>query len=195
MAKRNDIPKVYSVSFPNGKKYIGITTATLDVRKAEHKSRTRHGSSFAIHAALNKYSGLEKWEVLNFCNSFEEAKELEKKYIKELNTMAPKGYNLTYGGDGIKGKKFTEEQRKRLSDAHKGYVMPESQKLAISAANRGVKKSYASKIKRIDAVTGSIKIYESFQDVKKEGFDKGCVYKCAKGERVQHKGYRWELVK
>lgn len=154
MAKRSDVPKVYLVTFPNGKQYVGITTATMEVRKSEHKSRARHGRSFAIHAALNKYVNQEIWEVLKICDSYEEAKELEKKYIKDLKTMSPNGYNLTQGGDGIKGKVFTDEQRKRLSEAHKGYVMPQSVVDKIANSNRGKRRSDEAKARMSSAQKG-----------------------------------------
>lgn len=166
MAKRNDNPKVYLAAFPNGKLYVGITTATLEIRKYEHESRARNGSNYAIHNAIRKY-GNPKWEVLNICSSFEEAKELERKYIKELNSMSPNGYNLTEGGDGSKGHKFSEEQRRKLSEAHKGYVMPESQKLAISAGNKGKKRSAETIEKIKKAQTGKILSEEHLANVRK----------------------------
>lgn len=135
MAKRMSPPIVYRISFPGGKAYIGITTAELKIRKSEHYSKAKKGPRYAVQNALNKYPKESViWEILKTCGSFEEAKEFEIKYIKEFNTLSPNGYNLTNGGDGVKGKVFTEEQKKRLSDAHKGYVMPESQKIAIGLA-------------------------------------------------------------
>lgn len=37
----------------------------------------------------------------------------------------------------LTGKKLSQEHRKKLSDSHKGYIMPESQKIKISLANKG----------------------------------------------------------
>lgn len=194
MAKRNDNPKVYLATFPNGKQYVGITTATLEIRKSEHESRARNGSNYAVHNAIRKY-GDPTWEVLNICSSYEEAKELERKYIKELNTLTPNGYNLTIGGDGSKGHKLSEEQRKKLSDAHTGYVMPESQKRNISLGNKGKSKSHAKKIKRIDLITKEVKIYNNYLEIKQENiFTKSEVYRAINGQRSSHKGFRWEWV-
>lgn len=150
MAKRNDTPKVYLATFPNGKKYVGITCATLKTRVSEHYSRSKIGPKYAIHNALTKYGKDVKWEVLHTCSTFEEAKKLEINTIQELNTQAPNGYNLTVGGDGTRGHKITEEQRKRLSEAHTGYKMPESQKKAIGAGNKGKVRSLES-IEKIKA--------------------------------------------
>lgn len=195
MGRRSDIPKVYLVTFPNGKQYVGITTATLKERKVEHYSRTRSGSSFAIHNALIKYESKEKWEVLKYCSSYEEAQKLEIEYIKNLNTLAPNGYNLTEGGGGCKGYKLSDVQRKRLSDSHLGYTMPESQKIAISKANTGKSKTYAKKIKRIDLKTNEVKMYDNYLEVSKDGdFCRGSVYKVIGNKRAQHKGFKWEFV-
>ena len=144
MGKRNDTPKVYLATFPNGKQYVGITCAKLQLRIVEHYSRSKIGPKYAIHNALAKYGKDVKWEVLHVCSTFEEAKDLEIKTIQDLNTQAPNGYNLTKGGDGAKGYKISEEQRKKLSEAHMGYKMPESQKKAISAANKGKIRSLES---------------------------------------------------
>lgn len=194
MSKRVDSPKVYLATAPNGKQYFGITTATLDVRKSEHYSKAKKGSKIAFHNALNKYGQEVKWQIVSICDTYEQAKKMEIELIKKFNTRAPFGYNLTDGGDGFKGYKLSDENRKILSESHKGYIMPQEQKDKIGAANRGVKKSYASAIKRTDIKTQEVKIYKSFLEVE-EGFDKSSVYKCASGQRKQHKGFHWELVK
>lgn len=46
------------------------------------------------------------------------------------------------------GRKHTEETRKKLRESHLGYVMPDSQKMKISAANIGRKLSRATMAKR-----------------------------------------------
>ena len=47
--------------------------------------------------------------------------------------------NKTVGGEGASGYKFTEDQKKRLSESHKGYVVTEEAKIKISRANKGRK--------------------------------------------------------
>jgi len=49
---------------------------------------------------MNKY-GIDKFhiEILKECPN-NELNDYEKAYIKEYNSVAPNGYNLTYGGDG-----------------------------------------------------------------------------------------------
>lgn len=197
MAKRNDSPKIYIGSFPNGKCYIGLTTATLDLRRSEHESRTRKGSKLAVHNAIRKY-GLNNvtWTVLEKCETYEKAKELEIFYINKLNTLAPNGYNLTLGGDGPnKGRKLSEAHRKNLSESHKGYLMPESQKDAISRANKGKSHKDARKIKGISIKTGEMRIYDNDTDLRKEGLFNSCnVYASIRGIQAHHKGYVWSYL-
>jgi hypothetical protein len=45
--------------------------------------------------------------------------------------------NLTDGGEGISGKIFSPEQRKRLSDSHKGYVPSEEARRKNGMAHKG----------------------------------------------------------
>lgn len=91
---------VYCAKFPNGKMYIGLTGKTLERRKSEHyKPRMK----FAVHSAIKFYKGQETWEVLAYGLTKEEAAQKEIALIKELNTKAPHGYNLTDGGEGTSG--------------------------------------------------------------------------------------------
>ena len=113
---------VYKHTCPNGKCYIGITS------HKNPKQRWRDGRPY-----IGDRSKLTKWgsaiikygweniqhEILHQGITKEEACNYEKKYIKyykELNLS----YNMTDGGDGIWGYKFTEEQKRKLSESHKG---------------------------------------------------------------------------
>lgn len=186
---------IYKASFPNGKSYIGVTCRSLSKRKVEHISKVRSGSKLYFHNALRLHKDAVIWEVLAETSSYEEALVLERKFIKEFDSIK-NGYNLTEGGEGTAGLKFSEQQLRRLSESHKGYKMPESQKAAIGLANSGKRKSYAKSVKRTDIITGEIKLYESFQDiVKEQAFDRVTVYKVIQGKRKQHKGYFWEFVR
>ncbi len=148
----------------NGKKYIGKTD-NLDRRHEEHTEANGHCPVF--HAAIRKY-GIASFElnILGTYDTESEAFEAEKHFIAEFKTNikrygAAYGYNLTDGGEGPSGYRFTDEQLRRLSDSHigqqsywkgkklsdehrqnlskshQGYVMPDTQKQNISAANIG----------------------------------------------------------
>lgn len=89
---------VYIYTFPNGKKYVGQTTQTLEIR-----ARLGEGyiSSPAVYSAIKKY-GYSNLKIETFpCQNQEELNQLERYYIQLYNTTDNKyGYNLTLGGEG-----------------------------------------------------------------------------------------------
>jgi len=102
----------------NNKLYIGKTIYTMDIRKKKHLSsvNTKKKLNYHFYNAIRKY-GKEnfKWEVIDVANTEQELNEKEKYWIKELNAVSPNGYNLTSGGDGCSGYKHTEESKKKIS--------------------------------------------------------------------------------
>ena len=107
----------------NQKRYIGITTQLLYRRIAEHKLRAKkeRGQKNKLYAAINKY-GIEnfKIEIIAECNSKE---ELEKKEIELIEKHKPE-YNIAPGGSvGCFGYKWSDEQRKHMSNYRKGLLV------------------------------------------------------------------------
>lgn len=115
----------------NGKCYVG---QSIDLRK-----RIKHHISclknkrydLPLYRALEKY-GLHNFELsilLSFKPEFDDKSklidylnELEIKYIDQYKGYT-EGYNCTKGGDfGVLGLKFTEEQKKKVSDNVKELV-------------------------------------------------------------------------
>lgn len=103
----------------NGKAYVGQTSAKNPRdRWSAHKSRGCGAGRSAIKCAIEKH-GAENFEfiVLHKAESREELDRLEKLNIKDLNTLAPNGYNLMDGGSAPV---HSEETKKKLSIAGKG---------------------------------------------------------------------------
>lgn len=102
----------------NGKLYVGLTTLSVAGRWAAHLHRAAHGSGFALHAAIRKYGAkafvVEEVASLLPGMPFEELCELERKIIAQEDCVAPKGYNLTLGGEGVLGRDVTAKERDRL---------------------------------------------------------------------------------
>lgn len=75
---------------------------------------------FFLTEAIQKY-GEQKFsiELIEEVKTPEQSHELEIFYIKEYNTKAPNGYNLTDGGDGIFGWQPTDEYRQECSERTK----------------------------------------------------------------------------
>lgn len=121
----------------NNKLYIGETVrSNFEERFNEHRQKSEienyPGCTYFYHA-VRKYG----WDAFNKVVIFqtqaleatEENKillndlvnEKEIYFIKKYNTTNHKyGYNITAGGDGVVGYKFSEEARKKMSEAHKG---------------------------------------------------------------------------
>lgn len=103
-----------------GKQYVG-QTENFKHRESCWKCLKYTYANQYIDNDRKEY-GVEnfKVEVIDHCETQEEAYELEEYYIKEYDTKYPNGYNLTEGGAGIKGFKHSEESRKKMSEALKG---------------------------------------------------------------------------
>lgn len=89
----------------NGKRYIGQHHYDGEGIDISYK-----GSGKLLKQAYEKY-GTENFtmEVLEFCSDAS-LDSLEVKYITEYNTKTPNGYNITDGGGGCAGRKYTDEQ-------------------------------------------------------------------------------------
>lgn len=101
----------------NGKKYVGQTIFTVDVRWNNHIKGPKKS---AVAKAIQKY-GVDNFNFIELCSSTNEEylNELEVSFIKEFKCYGSYGYNMTFGGDASKGK-FTPEVRKKMSLAKLG---------------------------------------------------------------------------
>lgn len=86
-----------------GMQYVG-QTCNFTKRENEWNCLKANYANKLLNEEREKY-GLEnfKLEILAEVETREEAWELEKKYINELNTIYPNGYNRAYGGKTNKG--------------------------------------------------------------------------------------------
>ena len=90
---------VYCHTFPNGKKYIGIS--------CECEKRWNNGNGYNSQPKMKKAIQKYGWENIKHETvldglSKEQANKLEKYLIAELNTIQ-NGYNVTIGGDTVNG--------------------------------------------------------------------------------------------
>lgn len=98
------------------------------------------GSGIALEKAIKKYG--KKWftkEVLYIFDNEFEMNEKEKEIVNEQFISTNQTYNLGIGGEGgshFKGKKHTEETKKRLSEMNKNKKHSEETRKKISEANR-----------------------------------------------------------
>ena len=93
----NKVFKIYKISFPNGKFYIG-QTYNIDKRWKEHLNEAKY-SDFKVYRAMRKYNitleafSIEEDNIL----TQEEADSKEIYYIEKYNSYY-NGYNSTLGG-------------------------------------------------------------------------------------------------
>lgn len=200
--------KVYKHTCPNGKSYIGIT-------RQDERLRWNYGNGYCnqfFGKAVKKYGWANiKHEILEVCETLEEANASEVKYIAHYETMNPeKGYNCTLGGDGSSGhivSKETriaqsallkrmwkdEETRKRFLDhlaklnlSRKGIKLGEEHKRRIGLSN-GIKVDQYS-------LSGEfIATHPSLMDAARSVGANGNtdIVRCCKGKDVTAHGFVW----
>jgi len=140
------------------KKYIGVTKQEpASKRWAQHKSpKGPHQQEKPLHRAIIKHGEDNfKFEVICQTKDVKVAVQLEIDFIEKYKTLLNEGwgYNLTKGGDGTWGYKFSDIQRKHLSEAAKKRSTPEYRK-RVSEQQKGKKKSIESNLKRSNTLKG-----------------------------------------
>ena len=124
----------------NGKVYVGQHHGSFDPHY--------HGSGNLIRAAVKKY-GVDNFEtiLIEECVNDNELNEREVFWISYFDSQdLNKGYNIHKGGISSplynkqshrKGKKLSDETRRRMSEADKGKKKSESHRLHIREARLG----------------------------------------------------------
>jgi group I intron endonuclease len=101
----------------NNKKYIGLTH-NIKERYKKHKYGSKRCPSFSL--AIKKY-GFNNFDffILSENLTSNEAKLIERSFIKSLNSMSPNGYNRTEGGDS--SVKHTKETIEKIKEKNRIY--------------------------------------------------------------------------
>ena len=115
---RHNGPLIYLLTFPNGKKYVGQTSTSFEVRMTKHKSSSKLKESSGcrfLNAAIRKYGwkNVTK-EILIYCDS-DNLDYYENKFINLHDTLEPTGYNLMTGGNSNKSMSQSTKDKTRLS--------------------------------------------------------------------------------
>lgn len=150
----------------NDKKYIGITC-----QKPERRWQNGYGyKTKYFYNAIQKY-GWDNFEhiVLHDNLSFEDAKQLEIKYITELHTCIYdsecNGYNATFGGDGCVGYKHSKETKKKFKNRIISEETRRKISITVSKANKGRIVSEETRRKLSKAITGRIVSQETREKI------------------------------
>ena len=117
----------------NGRIYIGQTIKTLAHRWSQHTTSIKN---CPLYNAFRRY-GRDKFKMEAICSALspEYLNELEQYFIKFYDCMAPKGYNLTSGGDSAYTR--SEHSRDRQRQAMLGHTVSDETKAKISATLMG----------------------------------------------------------
>ena len=105
---------VYVLTSPNGKQYVGLTSTSFRRRWRGHLQAAKHGAKNPLYCAFRKHDATKfKREVVFESDDRDELAAKEIELIKALGTLAPRGYNLTTGGE--RGFTMAEGPRKLIS--------------------------------------------------------------------------------
>lgn len=133
----------------NNKGYIG-QTGNLSSRESHH--RLPSSGWVAFRNAIKKYG----WNtfarsILAEQLTIEESNKLEEKFIAELNTLVPNGYNIKNGGNN---KLLPESIKQKISAKLKGRKIPKDVVEKRASKMRGRKLDPAVIAKQVLAKTG-----------------------------------------
>ena len=212
----------------NGKSYIGQTTRKLRERIIHHYSCSKY-RNYHFSRALRKYNKRDwQWSILYDNIPHGQLSNMEIWCIAIYDTY-DNGYNSTHGGEEspmknpetrrklsmankgkttwMKGKKHTDEAKRKMSESKKGKPKPPrtaEHKRKLSEVQRGKKKSKSSIAKRTDTRS---KIYEittpdgkiqTIKNLRKYCRDNNLhssnMYQVAKGTYKQSQGYKIKYI-
>ena len=183
----------------NDKKYIG-QAVDIDRRWRDHKSEldgNRHCNPH-LQNSWNKY-GADNFEftIIHECDE-ELLDELEIMYIAHFDTYN-NGYNLTLGGDGCRGYRYTDEQRARSSEAKKGKPKSEECKAKLSESRKEYYKDPENRKKHSEAMKEALnrpevraKMSESLKEYYKDPEVKKKRSEAMKGKNTGPKSEEWK---
>ena len=130
----------------SGRTYIGITTGSVEQRWKAHCYNARYSyDCYALHRAIKKH-GADAFIVEHIASakSLEDLRALEVALIAQHGSVAPAGFNLTSGGDGVL--RPSAETLARRAEKLRGRPMSERQRAILSEIARNRPKEVNERI-------------------------------------------------
>jgi len=187
--------KIYKITFPNDKVYIGQTRRSVKQRLYEHHKGRRKS---VLQKALLKY-GIEniKVNVIKSNLSLDEANELEVKLIKKYFKTS---YNVSI--QGHHNEKYQDKHwRSKISSSQKGIPRwSDKDRERIRKQKTGMK--YSEESKKLRSIANSrkwvvitpknkqIEVFNLYNFCKERNLCSGNMTRVAQGKLKQHKGYK-----
>lgn len=189
---------VYMHIFPNGKRYIGITSGDVNDRWANGFG---YQSQFVFNAIVKYGWDNIKHEILFDGLSKEEAEAKERCLIRQYkSTIDEDGYNVDFGGSS-KGT-HSKATREKISASKTGRIVSEEtrEKQRIAMTPEKKRKMISASVKKCSIPVRCIEtgvVYSSVSQASKEtGADKSAITKCCRKIKryVTSGGYHWEFA-
>lgn len=161
MAIKDKAGFVYSITFPDNKIYIGVTSSSPEKRFKDHVSAAKTGNSgrnlLKIHRAILEHgSESAVIEIIDEFSNLKEAEMLEKEYIEDYASAEENGLNSTKGGQGVLRENITDEERERISTAQKKRFERQEERDRCSLNIRKWRLENPEAVKKADETRNSI---------------------------------------
>lgn len=197
-----------------GKAYIGVTTRSMEERKADHIQKANKGMGGYFQEGIATYGAdAFRWEQIDTATSSNELAEKEKKYILQYDSKE-NGYNSDSGGgfkktvyqfdldgnlvasfDGLKEIESTlGHDKRRISNASITATVWKGSYWSYSLNNAFIPAIDSRKKKVFQySLNGEILAqYNSVAEASREtGISKTCISRCCRNEREQSGGFIW----
>ena len=134
------MPIVYLITnTSNGKQYVGKTSQPIGARWRRHcnDAAARRGKTALGYAILKHGPSAFRVEELEHRPTDAEALAAEVRWILEMGTFRPNGYNLTLGGEGVPGRLHTQGSKAKIGAKHRGKVVSPETRALLSASKKG----------------------------------------------------------
>lgn len=181
----------------NGKVYIGQTVRP-EIRYKRHLDDAfKNDSQYHFHRALRKYgTDAFTYEVIETV-PVAELDEKEVYWIAYYDSYR-NGYNSTEGGEGNRGKVWTEEEKKahsiRMTEINrqlfKGKPSPHKGKKLKPHSKESLEQR-SKKVYQYSLDGELLKIWDSTAECGRNGHNQGHVARCCRGEAKKHHNCFW----
>lgn len=161
------------------KVYVG-QTRDFEKRKYGHVYSAEKGDERPLYRAMREFGiDLFSFRILEECQTEEEASVREQYWVDQFDSFN-RGFNLTAGGGyhvGNKGRKFSEDHKRKISESHKGKSFSEETRKKMSeSAKKRLKENHPMRGK-----TWSEEIKKNQSDAKHR------LYASEKGEDIKRR--------